>query len=111
MDSPCFEFFEYDVTMTIYVEVEHINNLACSISPVYHRYDSIRTGKTSIMGALNCIGLAKRCTVRILQSSTSEVHGKSDDPTRILKVYHFNNRVMIEICRGQIIAESNKEYY
>lgn len=75
MDNPYFEFIRHDVTMPLYVEVDQIYNLACPASPVHYQYDPIKTGKTSIMGALNCLGLAKRCNARILQASTSEVYG------------------------------------
>lgn len=75
MDNNYFEFIRHDVTQPIYVEVDQIYNLACPASPVHYQHDPIATGKTSIMGALNTLGLAKRCNARILQASTSEVYG------------------------------------
>ena len=75
MDNNYFEFIRHDVTQPLYVEVDQIYNLACPASPVHYQHDPIATGKTSIMGALNSLGLAKRCKARILQASTSEVYG------------------------------------
>lgn len=75
MDNNYFEFIRHDVTQPIYVEVDQIYNLACPASPIHYQHDPIATGKTSIMGALNTLGLAKRCHARILQASTSEVYG------------------------------------
>ena len=75
MDNPYFEFIRQDVVEGVYVECDQIYNLACPASPVYYQYDPIKTGKTSVIGALNTLGLAKRCRARILQASTSEVYG------------------------------------
>lgn len=75
MDNPYFEFIRHDVTEPLYVEVDQIYNLACPASPIHYQYNPIKTAKTSVMGALNCLGLAKRCNARILQASTSEIYG------------------------------------
>lgn len=75
MDNPYFEFIRHDITEPLYVEVDQIYNLACPASPIHYQYNPIKTAKTSIIGALNCLGLAKRCNARILQASTSEVYG------------------------------------
>ena len=75
MDNNYFEFIRHDVTQPLYVEVDQIYNLACPASPIHYQQDPIATGKTSVMGALNTLGLAKRCHARILQASTSEVYG------------------------------------
>ena len=75
MDNNYFEFIRHDVTQPLYVEVDQIYNLACPASPIHYQHDPIATGKTSVMGALNTLGLAKRCHARILQASTSEVYG------------------------------------
>lgn len=75
MDNNYFEFIRHDVTQPLYVEVDQIYNLACPASPIHYQHDPIATGKTSIMGALNTLGLVKRCNARILQASTSEVYG------------------------------------
>lgn len=75
MNHPYFEFIRRDVTGEIYIECDQIYNLACPASPVHYQYDPIKTGKTSFLGALHTLGLAKRCHARILQASTSEVYG------------------------------------
>lgn len=75
MDNPYFEFMRYDIIEPYYVEVDQIYNLACPASPIHYQYDPIKTGKTSVMGALHSLGLAKRCHARVLQASTSEVYG------------------------------------
>ena len=75
MGNPYFEFIRHDVTEPIYVEVDQIYNLACPASPIHYQYDPIKTGKTSVLGALHTLGLAKRVHARILQARTSEVYG------------------------------------
>ncbi len=75
MDNNYFEFIRHDITQPIYLEVDQIYNLACPASPIHYQHDPIATGKTSVMGALHTLGLAKRCHARILQASTSEVYG------------------------------------
>ncbi|TRX70952.1 UDP-glucuronic acid decarboxylase family protein [Carboxylicivirga sp. M1479] len=75
MDNPYFELIRHDITHPYFVEVDQIYNLACPASPVHYQYNSIKTIKTSVMGAINMLGLAKRIKARILQASTSEVYG------------------------------------
>ena len=75
MDIPSFEFVRHDVIEPIYVECDQIYNLACPASPPHYQYDPIKTAKTNVFGALNVLGLAKRCHARVLQASTSEVYG------------------------------------
>ena len=75
MDNPYFELFRHDVTMPFYIEVDEIYNLACPASPIHYQYNPIKTVKTSVMGAVNMLGLAKRIKAKILQASTSEVYG------------------------------------
>jgi UDP-glucuronate decarboxylase len=75
MDNPFFEVVRHDVTTPYYVEVDEIYNLACPASPVHYQFNPIKTVKTSVMGAINMLGLAKRIKARILQASTSEVYG------------------------------------
>lgn len=75
LNNPYFEFIRHDVTEPLYVEVDQIYNLACPASPPHYQYNPIKTGKTSVMGAINMLGLAKRVKGRILQASTSEVYG------------------------------------
>ena len=75
MSNPYFEFIRHDVTNPLYVEIDQIYNLACPASPIHYQYNPIKTTKTSVLGALNMLGLAKRTNARILQASTSEVYG------------------------------------
>ena len=75
LESSRFEFMRHDVTKELLVEVDQIYNLACPASPVHYQYNSVKTMKTSVMGAINMLGLAKRVKARILQASTSEVYG------------------------------------
>jgi UDP-glucuronate decarboxylase len=74
-DHPRFEFLRHDVTFPLYVEVDQIYNLACPASPVHYQHDPVQTTKTSVHGAINVLGLAKRLQARIFQASTSEVYG------------------------------------
>jgi UDP-glucuronate decarboxylase len=77
-NNPSFEILRHDVTFPLSVEVDQIYNLACPASPVHYQFDPVQTTKTSVMGAINMLGLAKRLKVKVLQASTSEVYG---DPT------------------------------
>lgn len=72
---PSFEFLRHDITFPLYVEVDEIYNLACPASPIHYQHDPVQTTKTSVLGAINMLGLAKRLSIRILQASTSEVYG------------------------------------
>lgn len=74
-DNPNFEFIRHDITFPLYIEVDEIYNLACPASPVHYQYDPVQTTKTSVNGAINMLGLAKRIKAKILQASTSEVYG------------------------------------
>ncbi len=75
LGNPRFELMRHDVTFPLYVEVDRIHNLACPASPVHYQHDPVQTTKTSVHGAINMLGLAKRVKARILQASTSEVYG------------------------------------
>jgi UDP-glucuronate decarboxylase len=78
LDNPSFELMRHDVTFPLFVEVDEIYNLACPASPIHYQYDPVQTTKTSVHGAINMLGLAKRRKAKIFQASTSEVYG---DPT------------------------------
>lgn len=78
MNNPYFEVIRHDITSPFFIEVDEIYNLACPASPVHYQYNPIKTVKTSVMGAINMLGLAKRINAKVLQASTSEVYG---DPT------------------------------
>ena len=75
LSNPFFEMIRHDVTMPFFIEVDEIYNLACPASPIHYQYNAIKTMKTSVMGAINMLGLAKRIKAKILQASTSEVYG------------------------------------
>ncbi|GAB3224283.1 SDR family oxidoreductase [Algoriphagus aestuariicola] len=75
MDDKNFEFLRHDITFPLYAEVDEIYNLACPASPVHYQFDPVQTTKTSVIGAINMLGLAKRLRIKILQASTSEVYG------------------------------------
>ncbi|BCX19385.1 MAG: NAD-dependent dehydratase [Geminicoccaceae bacterium] len=75
LDHPGFELLRHDVTFPLYVEVDEIYNLACPASPIHYQFDPVQTTKTSVHGAINMLGLAKRVKAKILQASTSEVYG------------------------------------
>ena len=79
LDNHQFELMRHDVTFPLYVEVDQIYNMACPASPIHYQYDPVQTTKTSVHGAINMLGLAKRVNARIFQASTSEVYG---DPTQ-----------------------------
>jgi UDP-glucuronate decarboxylase len=79
LDNHQFELIRHDVTFPLYVEVDQIYNMACPASPIHYQYDPVQTTKTSVHGAINMLGLAKRINARIFQASTSEVYG---DPTQ-----------------------------
>jgi UDP-glucuronate decarboxylase len=78
LGEPAFEIMRHDVTFPLYVEVDEIYNLACPASPIHYQQDPVQTTKTSVIGAINMLGLAKRLHARILQASTSEVYGDPD---------------------------------
>ena len=75
LDNPNFEFMRHDITFPLYVEVDEIYNLACPASPIHYQHDPVQTTKTSVHGAINMLGLAKRLRAKLFQASTSEVYG------------------------------------
>ena len=78
MDNAYFEILRHDITFSLFVEVDEIYNLACPASPVHYQFDPVQTTKTTVMGAINMLGLAKRLKIKILQASTSEIYGDPD---------------------------------
>lgn len=78
LNKPNFEFIRHDITFPLYIEADEIYNLACPASPVHYQFDPVQTTKTSVHGAINMLGLAKRIKAKILQASTSEVYGDPD---------------------------------
>ena len=108
MDSPFFEFVRHDVLQDVYVECDQIYNLACPASPIHYQYDPIKTGKTSVIGALHTLGLAKRCHARILQASTSEVYGDPQVHPQPESYRGYVNPIGIRACydEGKRMAET-----
>ncbi|MBN9537510.1 MAG: NAD-dependent dehydratase [Alphaproteobacteria bacterium 65-37] len=90
LDNPRFELMRHDVTFPLYVEVDEIYNLACPASPIHYQHDPVQTTKTSVHGAINMLGLAKRVRAKIFQASTSEVYG---DPTVHPQVEDYRGNV------------------
>jgi UDP-glucuronate decarboxylase len=90
IDHPRFELMRHDITFPLYVEIDEIYNLACPASPIHYQYDPVQTTKTSVHGAINMLGLAKRTGAKILQASTSEVYG---DPEIHPQPEHYWGRV------------------
>ena len=125
LDNPYFEIIRHDVTMPFFIEADEIYNLACPASPIHYQYNAIKTVKTSVMGAINMLGLAKRIKAKVLQASTSEVYGDPqihpqkedywghvnpiglrscyDEGKRVAETlfmnYHYQNDVRIKIAR------------
>jgi UDP-glucuronate decarboxylase len=108
LDHPKFELMRHDVTFPLYVEVERIYNLACPASPIHYQFDPVQTTKTSVHGAINMLGLAKRLRARILQASTSEVYGDPELHPQPEAYWGRVNPVGIRACydEGKRCAET-----
>jgi UDP-glucuronate decarboxylase len=108
MSNPYFEFIRHDVTEPLYVEVDQIYNLACPASPVHYQNNPVKTTKTSVYGALNMLGLAKRVHARILQASTSEVYGDPEIHPQPETYRGCVNPIGIRACydEGKRVAET-----
>lgn len=108
LDNPLFEIMRHDVTFSLYVEVERIFNLACPASPVHYQFDPVQTTKTSVHGAINMLGLAKRVKARILQASTSEVYGDPEVHPQPESYWGKVNPIGIRSCydEGKRCAET-----
>jgi len=107
-DSPYFELVRHDITEPYYAEVDQIYNLACPASPVHYQYNPIKTTKTSVMGSINLLGLAKRINARILQASTSEVYGDPEIHPQTEDYWGNVNPIGIRSCydEGKRCAET-----
>jgi UDP-glucuronate decarboxylase len=108
LPNPHFELLRHDVTFPLYVEVDEIYNLACPASPVHYQFDPVQTTKTSVHGAINMLGLAKRCKAKILQASTSEVYGDPEVHPQTESYWGKVNPVGIRSCydEGKRCAET-----
>lgn len=107
-NCPNFEFMRHDVIDPFKVEVDRIYNLACPASPVHYQYNAIKTIKTSVMGAINCLGLAKRTNARVFQASTSEIYGDPDVHPQPESYWGNVNPIGIRSCydEGKRCAET-----
>jgi UDP-glucuronate decarboxylase len=105
---PRFEFLRHDVTFPLYVEVDEIYNLACPASPVHYQHDPVQTTKTSVHGAINMLGLAKRLRAKVLQASTSEVYGDPSIHPQTEDYWGHVNPIGIRSCydEGKRCAET-----
>lgn len=107
-NEPRFEFMRHDVTFPLYVEVDEIYNLACPASPIHYQHDPVQTTKTSVNGAINMLGLAKRLKVRIMQASTSEVYGDPKIHPQTETYWGYVNPIGLRSCydEGKRCAET-----
>src|SRR3954469_5892134 len=103
-----FELIRHDVTMPLFLEVDQIYNLACPASPIHYQYNPVKTIKTSVMGAINMLGLAKRVKARVLQASTSEVYGDPEIHPQKEDYWGHVNPIGLRSCydEGKRVAET-----
>lgn len=108
LKNPYFELIRHDVTMPFFIEVQEIYNLACPASPIHYQYNPIKTVKTSVMGAINMLGLAKRTRAKILQASTSEVYGDPQIHPQPESYWGYVNPIGVRACydEGKRAAET-----
>jgi UDP-glucuronate decarboxylase len=108
LDNPRFEIMRHDVTFPLYVEVDEIYNLACPASPVHYQYDPVQTTKTSVHGAINMLGLAKRLRAKVFQASTSEVYGDPEIHPQHEAYWGNTNPIGLRSCydEGKRCAET-----
>lgn len=108
LDNPRFELIRHDVTFPLYIEVDEIYNLACPASPIHYQHDPVQTTKTSVHGAINMLGLAKRLNARIFQASTSEVYGDPSVHPQVEEYWGNVNPIGIRSCydEGKRCAET-----
>jgi len=107
-ENPYFEFVRHDITFPLYVEVDEIYNLACPASPIHYQFDPVQTTKTSVHGAINMLGLAKRVKAKILQASTSEVYGDPEQHPQNENYWGHVNTIGPRACydEGKRCAET-----
>jgi UDP-glucuronate decarboxylase len=108
LDNPHFELIRHDVTFPLYVEVDEIYNLACPASPIHYQHDPVQTTKTSVHGAINMLGLAKRLKAKIFQASTSEVYGDPEVNPQVESYWGRVNPIGSRACydEGKRCAET-----
>jgi UDP-glucuronate decarboxylase len=108
LDRPNFELIRHDITLPIFLEVDQIYNMACPAAPGHYQYNPIKTIKTSVLGAINMLGMAKRCGARILQASTSEVYGDPEVHPQVESYRGSVNPIGPRACydEGKRVAET-----
>ncbi len=108
LDNRCFEALRHDIALPLHVEVDEIYNLACPASPIHYQYDPVQTTKTSVLGAINMLGLAKRIQAKIFQASTSEVYGDPQVHPQIESYWGNVNPIGTRACydEGKRCAET-----
>lgn len=108
LNHPSFELLRHDVTFPLYVEVDEIYNLACPASPIHYQHDPVQTTKTSVHGAINMLGLAKRVKAKIFQASTSEVYGDPEVHPQVESYWGHVNPIGVRSCydEGKRCAET-----
>jgi len=108
LEKPNFELIRHDITVPIFLEVDQIYNLACPAAPGHYQYNPIKTIKTSVMGAINMLGLAKRCGATVFQASTSEVYGDPEVHPQVESYRGSVNPIGIRACydEGKRVAET-----
>ncbi|KAA6303798.1 MAG: UDP-glucose 4-epimerase [Candidatus Ordinivivax streblomastigis] len=108
LDNPYFELIRHDVSNPFFIEIDEIYNLACPASPIHYQHDAIQTVKTSVMGAINMLGLAKRVNAKVLQASTSEVYGDPFVHPQVESYWGNVNPIGIRSCydEGKRCAET-----
>lgn len=108
LNNPSFELLRHDVTFPLYVEVDEIYNLACPASPIHYQHDPVQTTKTSVHGAINMLGLAKRVNAKIFQASTSEVYGDPEVHPQVESYWGNVNPIGVRSCydEGKRCAET-----
>ena len=108
LDNPHFEMMRHDVTFPLYVEVDDIYNLACPASPIHYQFDPVQATKTSVYGAINMLGLAKRVKAKIFQASTSEVYGDPQVHPQTESYWGHVNPIGLRSCydEGKRCAET-----
>lgn len=108
LDNPFFEIIRHDVTFPLYIEVDEIYNLACPASPIHYQFDPVQTTKTSVHGAINMLGLAKRVKAKIFQASTSEVYGDPEEHPQTESYWGHVNPIGVRSCydEGKRCAET-----
>jgi len=113
LNNPFFEMIRHDVTVPFFIEVDEIYNLACPASPIHYQYNAIKTIKTSVMGAINMLGLAKRIKAKILQASTSEVYGDPQVHPQVESYWGHVNPIGERSCydEGKRAAETLFDNY